>query len=317
MNQRSDIDRVLQIWLGEGPSTMADRVVDVVADRIVAQPQRRSWRLLRRPSMNPLVKLAAAVAAIVVVVVVGYSLLPKPTGVGGPTATPTVGPPSTAPTQSPTATAQTRTLAAGSLAAGTYTTRPFDGSGLATKVTFTLPSGWTGFPNWGLLGPKGTGPSGGIGIGFLTAAGLFSDPCHWDAKGDGSWPQPGDIVVGPAVADLVDALSAHPAYAATPPTDVAVNGYMGKKLDLQLPADVDTTKCDKLAGNPDGAYFVWGTSDRGGNDLYLQGPGQRWQLWILDVAGNRVVMVVDDYATTSDQDRAAAQQIVDSVQFTP
>lgn len=96
-----------------------------------------------------------------------------------------------------------------------------------------------------------------------------------------------------------------------------MSGYAGKKIDLQLPSDVDLTTCDGVGSHPDGAYFVWGTTDPSGNALYLQGPGQRWQLWILDVAGHRVLIVVADYANTPEQDRAAARAIVDSVQFAP
>lgn len=311
MNDRSDIDRVLRHWFEDGPTAMPDRVVDVVAHRISVRPQRRSWRLLGRSSMSPMLKWGAAAVAVLVIAVVGYNLLPG-SGVGTPrpTATPS-------PTTAPTPSRAPGLLVPGALAPGTYITQPFEGSGFSTAVTFALPAGWSGFPNWGLLGPEGTGASGGIGIGFLTADGLFSDPCHWDSKRDGSWPQRGDIVVGPSVDDLVAALGAHASYTATAPTAVTLNGYAGKKIDLQLPSSVDLAKCDPVGANPDGAYFVWGTADQGGNDLYLQGPGQRWQLWILDVAGHRVVIVVDDYANTSEQDRTAAQSIVDSVRFTP
>ena len=50
MNDHSDIERVLATWFDDGPSTMPDRVVDVVADRIGRQSQRRAWRLDWRPS---------------------------------------------------------------------------------------------------------------------------------------------------------------------------------------------------------------------------------------------------------------------------
>jgi len=98
MNHRSDIDRVLQVWMDDGPSTMPDRVIDVVADRISVQPQRRSWPLLRRLPMSPLVKFGAAAAAVLVIAVVGYNLLPSQGGPGGQATTPPTATPATPPT---------------------------------------------------------------------------------------------------------------------------------------------------------------------------------------------------------------------------
>ena len=66
MNQRSDTDRVLRHWLADGPSQMPDRILDVVADRITRQPQRRIWRLLGRLTMTPAFKYGLAVAAVIV-----------------------------------------------------------------------------------------------------------------------------------------------------------------------------------------------------------------------------------------------------------
>lgn len=83
MNQRSDIDRVLEVWMTDGPNVMPDRIVGAVAIRISRQRQRRSWPFLRRTTMTQL-KLAAALAAAVVIAVVGYNLLPRQGSVGGP-----------------------------------------------------------------------------------------------------------------------------------------------------------------------------------------------------------------------------------------
>lgn len=103
MNDRSDIDRVLGHWFEDGPDTMPDRVVDVVAHRISLRPQRRSRRLLWRSPMSPAFKYVLAAAAVLVVAVVGYNLLPRGAPVGGPPATVTPAPTETssAPTPSP------------------------------------------------------------------------------------------------------------------------------------------------------------------------------------------------------------------------
>ena len=77
MKDRADIDRVLDHWFSDGPSRMPDRVVDIVADRIAHQRQRPSWRRLtwRANHMNGSLRIAAAVAAVLVIGLVGFRLL--------------------------------------------------------------------------------------------------------------------------------------------------------------------------------------------------------------------------------------------------
>ena len=104
MTERSDISTVLRHWFDDGPSTMPDRVVDVVADRIGRQRQRRAVPvgLGARPSVRASLGVAAAVAllviALVAVAVIGGSqpvmprVLPanEPTTSASPTNTPTL-----------------------------------------------------------------------------------------------------------------------------------------------------------------------------------------------------------------------------------
>src|SRR5215213_8793852 len=99
MNRRSDIDRVLQVWMTDGPTAIPDRVVDVVASRIAVQRQRRAWPFPGRTNVTTQIKLVATLAAALVVAVVGYNLLPG-TGPGAPTTAPT---PSAQPTPAVTA----------------------------------------------------------------------------------------------------------------------------------------------------------------------------------------------------------------------
>ena len=71
MNERGDISPTLQHWLADGPTRMPDRVVNVVADRIARQPQRRGLRLRwrRRPKVNAGLAVAAVVGLLVVALV--------------------------------------------------------------------------------------------------------------------------------------------------------------------------------------------------------------------------------------------------------
>jgi hypothetical protein len=208
----------------------------------------------------------------------------------------------------------------GALAAGRYEVRPFRTTAPRLTIRFTVPNGWAGFGDWALTSPAGTRAPNGIGLAFLTASALFSDPCHWDLRGDGSWPQPGDVPELPTARDL--AFGIHYEYEMSGPRstvgqDVQLAGFAGKRQDLTMPTDIDFAKCDKIAGSATGSYIVWSTPERSGNDLFAQDPGQRWHLWILDVRDSRVIVVVDDYAGTSAENRAAATAIVESIEIEP
>ena len=69
--KRGDISPALQHWFADGPTTMPDRVVNVVADRIAREPQRRGWRLRwwRQPKGNLGLALAAIVGLLLVAMV--------------------------------------------------------------------------------------------------------------------------------------------------------------------------------------------------------------------------------------------------------
>ncbi len=86
--------------------------------------------------------------------------------------------------------------------------------------------------------------------------------------------------IGPTVDDLVAALVVHGGFAASTPTDTVLSGYAGKRLDLQLPADLGG-----CSSNPSN-YSIW--EENGGESLFAQGPGSTWHLWIVDVNGLRL-----------------------------
>jgi hypothetical protein len=306
MNQHSDTDRVLRRWFEDGPNTMPDRVVGVVAERIGRQPQRRYWRLRGRPFMNRYVKLAAGLAAAIAVVVVGWQLLPGRGGIGGP---------KVSPSPTPGVTASVKALPDGSLAPGDYELRPFQ-STPSLSVRLTAPAGWQGFQSWALIGPNGTGAPSGIGIGLLKVDAVFQDPCHWDKAGSGLPTQADPVAIGPTVDDLVNALRANRSYTSSAPVDVVMHGLPARRLDLQLPTTDFAAACDNVSSDPSGSYFVF-TGHTGEASLYAQGPGARWQVTVLQVGGSRVVVVLDDYAATAPADRSAAEAIIDSMVFAP
>jgi len=286
MTSNRDIERVLDHWFAEHPVDVADRVLDDVAGRISRERQRPAWRVpWRDAAMNPLVKAGAAVAAVVLIAVIGYNLLPaseSPVGGPGPSATPS------SPAPSPLA------LTSGPLEAGRdYVGRAFDGDPMAFIIT--APEGWSGYMEFFMSGPHGSDGPDGVGISFNHDPEVVTDPCdssiHTAAPGSGS----------PSVDDLVAELSAREDLGVSGVTDTELAGYSGKRLDLQLPA--------KQSCN----HYVFAEP----KGLYANGPSNRWRVWLLDVDGSTAVVVLLDYAGTSAEDRAAAQAAIDSIRITP
>ena len=155
MNDHTDIGRVLERWLDDGPTRMPDRVATVVADRIDRQPQRRPWRLpWRHSAMNPTFKTGAVVVAVLAIAILGWSLLPGgSTSTGGAPA-----PPSPSASQTPSGTPSVAPSAShpwaasgpccqigcgGPQAAGTYTSRS-----LKPSVRYTLTTDWVNVRDW-------------------------------------------------------------------------------------------------------------------------------------------------------------------------
>lgn len=266
--------------------------------------------------MNAYAKIAVAAAAVLIVAVVGYNLLPgRSTGVGGPgpSASSTVTPassPSTSPAATPAGSVVDIPDADTVLSPGRYRWRPFADEPTLSLVA-EIPDGWRSVGSLGMTVLGGTNGPDGMGIAFQRTDALFSDACHWDPKGTRTFPQPGDVTVGPTVDDLVAALRSNTSYTSSTASPVTIDGFKGQELELQLPAQVAT--CDEEQGS-DGHFIVFPGKDGG---LYAQGSSNRWRTYILDVEGTRLIIVVLDYEGTPQAEVDAARAIVESLQITP
>jgi len=302
MSTERDVNRIVRSWLEEGVSALPDRVLDGVLDQLPTTSQRRAWwPAWRLSEMNNALKLAIAAVAVVVVAIVGFNLLPKSGGVGGPS--PTLAPtPTPTPTEAPTPSGSPA-VRNGPLPAGTYIIGPAPKDRFwscpepltpacsnTIGLVVTVPDGWTGVGNESIW-LRENAPPDGAAVLFTRGADLYVDPCSIDSS----------IPVGPTAADFATALANHPLLDVTAPVDVSLAGYSGRYVDLQVPSDISACPF----------YRPWEPG------LYAQGPSQRWHLWILDVGGQRVVVQSTDYAGTSAEDRSALQAIVDSIQILP
>jgi hypothetical protein len=305
MTQQRDIERLLDQWFSDGPSQAPDRVVDIVTDRIERQSQRPAWRLHWRPlPVHAYAKIAVAAAAVLIVAIVGYNLLPGgSTGVGGPaptaspttTATPT-GAPSPTTTPSPTATFEYPTD--GILPAGSNATKLF-----TPAFTFTVPEGWINDGDTaaapGSLGYYSLFPdtpanraefarTGNSASGMVIVSNLERPWFVCEAWEDNR---------GTTAAEMATAVSSNEATMTTGLVDVAVGGLTGKQFDVRL----DPAWTETCPGDPPGV------------DL----GDQRTRAIFLDRPGSPVLVIFANSLHSADHEAflAEAMPIIESFQF--
>jgi hypothetical protein len=318
MNDRSDIERVLRYWLEDGPAAMPDRVVDVVARRISVRPQRRSRRLLRRSPMRPAFKYGIAAAAVLIVAVVGYALLPRTGSIGAPAPTVTKEPTATPATLGPT-TVPNPTAAAvvcdsgtrgclGMLTGGTYSSANFK-----PTLTYTVPSGPTDGPpaaHWTnsvdlsrtySLVP----PGGGYTFQAISEIAIPEQTPDCSAKVKAG--------AGTKVVDWLDFLTKHPGLQAQTPVAVTIGGFSGFTVRFARAASWTAT-CPGSIGPAVELYVHPGAPQAGVRFV----DDQEEAYTLLDVNGETVLIVVESgSATAQAADLASAEPIIDTFAFTP
>lgn len=278
MSTDRETTRSVRSWLDEGVTTLPDRVLDAVLDQVPATPQRRPWRPARRfPPMNNATRIALAAVAVIALAVLGIRYLLPASNVGGPPA----------PTPVPALNGQSNLE-------GRYQV-----AGLPVRLTVALPAGghWWTDTDWVVIGPNGNQSPGGMAIRFYTVGNVYKNP---GSTADG-FVTPS---LGPTVDDLVQAILAHPGWAATGPTPITVNGYAGQQVKLTTPSDAAFS-----------AYYLF--TNGAGDDIWGFAPDQTFELSIVDVAGQRVVIEAYHYPGTSRADLAAQQAVLASIQLSP
>lgn len=265
----------------EGSTPLPNEVRDAIRARLHSTRQRRAWwPAWRFPEMNSMAKLGLAAAGVAVAALLGFNYLVAP-NIGAPDATPT-------PTPVPPPLPQSD-----SLDPGTYT---LVGEGL--NATITVPAGWENLESRGVA--KGSDEIFVV-VTFWPFPRdfniVYSDPCQWRT----SIPDP---PVGPTVDDLANALAAQALRGDAIPTDVTIDGYQGKYLEMSVPTDIDFATCDN------GNFYSW-------LGRYHQGPGQIDGVYILDVDGQRQVLIAYHMPGVSEAALAEQQAIVESIEISP
>jgi hypothetical protein len=300
MSTERETTRIVRSWLEEGVTALPDRVLDTVLDQLPATHQRRpirsAWRVLR---MNSPVRYAIAAAAVLVVALVGYQLLPTSIRApGSPTASPLATPtlvPSSAATRAPTL------PLTDDLAPGTY--RPYPD----LDLTFEAPAGWATCCEDPASIIFDGGDSLGAAIFFedFTEVTVYDDPCLGSA-GPSSEPRGAEAVAAAIAAQagsdtpvaqeaLVDGL---PAY--------LISRSVPDGLETTPQSDGDATFVDCTGGQ----YTLYGFPS---GERYAQNIGQREDIYIVDTGDRILGFDLSTYPDTAAEDVAALQSMIDSI----
>jgi hypothetical protein len=297
MSADRDITRVVRSWLRTDEHESADRVLDAVLARLDTTPQRRSRWPARRIDMNVYAKLAIVAAAVLVVAVIGFNLLPASGGIGGgPAATLPLVSPVPTPTSTPSPTPVADFPPMGELAIGRHS-MVREGVQLSMRV---VAPGWVSQQGFEFVkGPVGAPDGASFIFWAFTPDNVHADPCA---------AAPLAPAAGPGIANLASAVSRIPGtQLVSGPSEVTVGGHPAKRTVITIPEDVDCSA---------ERFKLW--YDDG------MGPGgSRWptvlpstmSVWIIDVDGTLVWIDGETYERTSPALEREMQQMVDSIEF--
>ena len=289
MSTDRDTTRLVRSWLDEGVTALPDRVLDAVLDQVPATRQRRSWwPTWRFADMNNYAKLAMTAAAVLVVAVVGYNLLPGGTGPGGV--------PTPEPSSTPIPTPTVAPLPTGSIAPGAY--RIHDPSHEILPYTVTVPAGWSGPDN-----PSRGDAFAGSGVTLVTwiVDHVYGNGCKWS----------GTLVPVTTRAELVAALVAQKGGDThSAPVETTIGGIPATKITMSLDAGFDMAAC-----NNDIVMRMWpdpGPDENGGWGL---NPGETATIYAIEANGRVGVLMTVQHVASPAADVAQLQAILASLQF--
>ena len=298
MSTERDTTRIVRSWLEEGRTTLPDWVRDDVFDRLPSTPQRRSrgtaWRFLTMPTAA---KTAIAAAAVILVAVGAFALLPRDSGPGAASPSPTTAP-TTTPTAEPSA-AIPFVPKFGRIDPGTYR------MGEEASIVLTIPEGW----------------SAASGDTYPTATNIRK---HRDAAGElGLWVDASDrievypsvcgsdpVPVGPTVDDLVTAIQAQEGSEISEPVDVAMGGRDVQRFEMSYDQGVDAATCD------DGIARIW-FSDASGYLASTAGVPSTETVYMVQTDAGRIVFGFWHMDDASAADIAELDAIVESMRIEP
>jgi hypothetical protein len=165
-------------------------------------------------------------------------------------------------------------------------------------VSVSVPTGWSAGGDWVVIGPKDNDLPDGMAVRFYTVSHLYRTP---SSHADGLLsPQP-----GPSADDLVRAIAQQPAWDATAPSDATIGGYAAKHIQLTIPQDA------RFDAQDGGAFYLF--RDEGDGDIWGWAPGQVFDIYAVDVNGQRLVIDAFHFPGTPSDDVAAQQAVIATI----
>lgn len=192
----------------------------------------------------------------------------------------------------------------------TYYVEPVDTD---VQVFYTIPAeGWMSWFGGFKFGSETDPPNSVVGFGIINVTNVVQDGCTGHVAADPP--------VGPTVDDMATALAALSPFVLTkPPSDVTVDGFSGKHLQLTVP-DLElggSGEDTKFTDCRDGELWSYiGKPLSFANHAYSH-PGQVEDYWLLDVDGTRVMIGTLTSPGSSDRDLAELGSILDSIDIVP
>jgi hypothetical protein len=295
------LERAARSWIEEGPTRAPDRPVEAALSLIQTTNQERDLRIpWRLPTMNPIARLAAVAA--VVVLATGVAVLTiRPGGnVGAPAPSPS---PTTVPSQSPSV---APSAAISPAAPAVFDTRTI-ASDFALPMKATLPVGWRvghdivgtlGFLNVGdPQGPESTWWGPDI---LLVEDALIHDPSDV-VSSEPAEPDRSRFVPWPD--DFIEYITGLPdVTVVSGPEPISIGGVTGTEITVMTPPM-----------HP----LVWMEGDYswlGGGRTGVDGAAER-RFIVLETGGHTLLITLANDPSTFDARNAELQTILDSITF--
>jgi hypothetical protein len=181
------------------------------------------------------------------------------------------------------------------------------------QVFFTIPAeGWL---SWiGTFKPEqGTDtPYQAVGMSILNVTNVVQHGCTTHAAADPP--------VGPTVDDMAAALVALSPFILTkPPSDVTVDGFSGKHLELTVPDLAVQVSGDDTAFTDctNGELKSWIGEPLSYAFHGYSHPGQVEEIWLLDVDGTRLMIEALSSPSSPESDITELRSILDSIDIVP
>ena len=187
--------------------------------------------------------------------------------------------------------------------------------GTDIQVFYTIPAeGWmssfkSGAFKWGLPTDP---PNSVVGLGIINVTNVVQEGC--------TGHRAADPPVGPTVEDMATALAGLSPFDLTkPPSDVTIDGFRGKHLELTVPdlAFEEFDDGNKFTDCTDGELWSYIGKPLGFAYYGYSHPGQVEEFWLLDVDGTRLMIVAGTSPGSSEGDIAELRSILGSIDIVP